>query len=139
MDADRAKFVANLRELPGVQADAVGKFVMMGPEIRLSGEHDKVVQTPPIEHGIGFRLRIPYKSPKLLDVAVNGHSLKENPADGYQAWYADGYTQVQINVPPEKTRNADIFVVTCAYDPREQRTYGFEPPAAVMKQLQGGR
>lgn len=139
MNADRRQFVANLRELPGVQADAVGKFVLMGPEIRLSGEHERTVKNLPLEHGIGFRLRIPYRAPKLLDVSVNGHSLIESSLDGYQAWYADGYTQVQVNIPPEKTRKADIFVVTCAYDPQEQRTYGFEPPPAVMKQLQGSR
>jgi hypothetical protein len=88
-----------------------------------------------LQHGIGFRLRIPYRSPELLDVAVNGHTLAESATDGYQAWLADGYTQVQINVPPEKSRDADLFVVTCAYDGRERRNYGFTPPAAVLEKL----
>ncbi|MES2697008.1 MAG: M14 family zinc carboxypeptidase [Verrucomicrobiota bacterium] len=136
VDADLKKFVSNLQKLPNVNAAAIGKYIAAGAEIRLSGEVDKTTQAPAIQNGIGFRLRIPYRAPKLLDVAVNGHSLKESATDGYQAWYADGYTQLQINVPPAKTKNADLFVVTCAYDANERRTYGFEPPAAVMKQLQ---
>jgi hypothetical protein len=133
--ADFKKFVANLRQLPGVDSDAIARYIAAGPETKLSGDLDRTVQASPVEHGIGFRLRIPYRVPALLDVAVNGHSLQESATDGYQAWYADGYTQLQINVPPEKTRKADLFVVTCAYDGNEVRTYGFEPPAAVQQQL----
>ena len=135
-DADLKKFVVNLQKLPGVNAAAVSRYVAAGPEIKLSGDVDRRVQAPAIQHGIGFRLRIPYRSPKLLDVSVNGHSLVESATDGYQAWYADGYTQLQINVPPEKSKNSDLFVVTCAYDGNERRSYGFEPPAAVRQQLQ---
>ncbi len=136
MDADKGKFVAKLRQLPGVNADAIEKYLNKGPEIRLSGDHELEVTGAPLQHGIGFRLRIPYRAPELLDVSVNGHSLGKSETDGYQSWYADGYTHVQINLPPEKTKQADIYVVTCAYDPRETRRYGFEPPAAVQKQLQ---
>jgi hypothetical protein len=39
---------------------------------------------------------------------VNGHTLAESATDGYEAWYADGYTQVQINLPPEKTKTIDL-------------------------------
>jgi hypothetical protein len=136
-DADLKKFVSNLKKIPNVDADAVARYIAAGVEIRLSGDADRTVQAPPVQHGIGFRLRVPYRSPRLLDVSVNGHSLTESATDGYQAWYADGYTQLQINMPPEKTKNADLFVVTCAYDGNERRSYGFEPPAAVRQQLQG--
>lgn len=137
LDTNKEKFVANLRALPGVNAEAIGRYLKDGPEIRLSGDHKSLGESARVRNGIGFRLRIPYRSPKMLDVSVNGHSLRESATDGYQAFYADGYTHLQINVPPEKSREADLFVVTCAYDPRETRTYGFEPPEAVKKQLQG--
>jgi len=75
--------------------------------------------------------------PTLLDVSVNGHTLTECDPDGYQAWYADGYTQVQINVPPEKSKLADLFLVTCAYNGTEKRSYRWKPPEAVMKELKG--
>ena len=65
----------------------------------------------------------------------NDDLLYYNQNDGQ--WYADGYTQLHITVPPEKTKSADLCVVTCAYDGNESRTYGFEPPAAVRQQLQG--
>jgi len=136
LDTDKAKFVAKLRQLPGMNADAIERYLSAGPEIRLSGEHEARGSTTRIKNGIGFRLRIPYRAPEMLDVAVNGHSLRESATDGYQAFYADGYTHLQINVPPEKTREADLFVVTCAYDPKEKRSYGFEPPAAVRAELQ---
>ena len=46
-------------------------------------------------------------------------------------------TQVQINLPPEKTKTMDLYVVTCAYRGNERRTYGWEPPAVVMEKLSG--
>jgi hypothetical protein len=137
LDNDPVKFIANLRQLPGVNADAIERFVKVGPEYKFTSDPRTVKSGKPVQHGIGFRLRVPYRSPELLDVAVNGHSLKESATDGYQAWYADGYTQVQINVPPAKSRKADLFVVTCAYKSNEQRTYGWTPPSAVLRQLQG--
>lgn len=140
LDSNKERFVEKLRKMPEVNADVVERYIKAGPEMKLSGEHDKVPgDSPRIQNGIGFRMRIPYRAPKMLEVAVNGHVLKESASDGYQAWYADGYTQVQINLPPEKTRQADLFVVTCAYDPNEERTYGFEPPAAVREQLETKR
>lgn len=135
MDADLGRFVANLRGLPEVDADSVGKFIKHGPEVRLSGEHAMKTPGARVQNGIGFRFRVPYRSPELLDVAVNGHTLQPSETDGYQAWYADGYTQVQINLPPETSKQADIYVVTCAYDPKETRRYGFEPPPGAVEYL----
>jgi hypothetical protein len=137
LDNDPGKFISNLRRLPGVNADAIERFVKLGPEYKFTSDPRNVSKAAPIQHGIGFRLRVPYRSPELLDVAVNGHSLKESETDGYQAWYADGYTQVQVNVPPSKSRKADLFVVTCTYKPDEQRNYGWRPPEAVLRQLRG--
>jgi len=137
IDEDPAKFIVNLRQMPGVNTAAIEKFFAIGPEYRVTANHRVASKGDPIQHGIGFRLRVPYRSPEFLDVAVNGHSLKESETDGYQAWYADGYTQVQIQIPPGKSRIADLFVVTCAYKSNEQRNYGWTPPSAVLRQLQG--
>lgn len=135
LDNDPNRFLANLRGVPGVDADAIERFVRLGPEYKFTSDPREVKTGAPIQHGIGFRFRLPYQAPEILDVAVNGHSLVESATDGYQAWLADGYTQVQIHVPPEKTRQMDLFVVTCAYDGREQRRYGWEPPAEVRERL----
>lgn len=135
LDSDPARFAENLRAMPGVRAEAVAAFVAAGPEHRLTAATQKTASAKRPQHGIGFRFCVPYLSPELLDVAVNGHSLAVSDTDGYRAWPADGYTQVQVNIPPEKSRGMDIFVVTCAYDPRERRSTGFELPAAVREQL----
>ncbi len=136
LDANKEKFVEKLRKMPGVDADAIERYIKTGVEVRLSGDHDQSPgESARIQKGVGFRFRIPYHAPELLEVAVNGHALKESATDGYQAWYAEGYTQLQINVPPEKSREADLYVVTVAYNPKEERTYGFEPPAEVTRQL----
>ena len=89
----------------------------------------------PQTYGMAFRLRLPYRRPKLLDVRLNGHRLPESPTDGYQAWYADGFTQVQVNVPPAKTKSLRLAVVTCAYAPDVKRTYGWTPPREVLDRL----
>ena len=36
---------------------------------------------------------------------------------------ARGYTHVQINIPPQRTKVEDLFVVTCEYDPQEHRSH----------------
>lgn len=136
LDNDPAKFIANLRHLPGVNADAIERFVKLGPEYKFTSDPREATKGDPIQHGIGFRFRVPYRSPTLLDVSVNGRSLTESATDGYQAWPADGYTQVQVNLPPEQTKTMDLFVVTCAYDGNEKRSYGWKPPEAVIQQLQ---
>jgi hypothetical protein len=136
LDSDLTKFVANLKQVPDINAAAIERFIKFGPEHRSSADHRVSTKGAPVQHGIGFRLRIPYRAPELVDVALNGHSLGQSETDGYEAWYADGYTQLQINVPPEKSRNMDLYVVTCAYQGDERRTYGWKPPEAVMRQLQ---
>jgi hypothetical protein len=37
---------------------------------------------------------------------------------------ARGFTYFQINIPPERSRREDFFVVTLEYDPGETRTTG---------------
>ncbi|MCW5548396.1 MAG: hypothetical protein KIT44_05485 [Opitutaceae bacterium] len=135
-DTDPRRFVENLRTLPAVNADAVGKWLAAGPEVRLTVNPALQATSARVQHGIGFRLRVPYPAPEILDVSVNGHSLAENASDGYQAFLADGYTQLQINIPPQKAREMDIFVVTVAYDGRQRRDYGFLPPEAVLRRLE---
>jgi len=45
----------------------------------------------------------------------------------------NGFLQVQINIPPEKSQKMDAVVVTCAYHPHEERDYGWQPPSEVMQ------
>ena len=136
MDADPKKFVAKLETLPDCNASAIRAFLEVGPETKIYYEPpDRAPEDRPLDAAFAFRLRIPYRNPKLLDLRLNGRVLQPGATDGYQRWYGDGFTQVQVNIPPEKTRGADLFVVTCAYKPDVQRSYGWRPPAEVTKRL----
>lgn len=138
LDPDKHKFVANLKGRPGCRADAIAAFVETGPEAKLYVEPaaTRAAAPGPIEHGLALRLRIPYRKPELIDLRLNGHRVAESPTDGYRAWYADGYTQVQIDIPPEKAKANDLWVVTCAYAPDVKRSTGWTPPAEVRRRVE---
>lgn len=131
-----ADFLANLAELPAVNAEALSAFVQAGPEVKLYTEPALPARGVGLQHGLAFVLRLSYARPELLDLRLNGHRLQESATDGYQTWLADGFTHVQINVPPARTRTADLLVVSCAYRPEVQRRYGWRPPEAVRRRLQ---
>ena len=138
---DLASLRANLRGLFGDRAQGIERFIKAGPEVKLAMD----AANPPllaakesddvkIEHGIGFRLRLPYRKLMKIGVQLNGEPLKPDPTDGYASWFADGFTQVQVNVPPAKARSTGLFFVTCSYTPEEVRPTGWMPPAEVQKQ-----
>ncbi len=138
LDADKAKCVANLEGVSGVRVDAIKAFVEAGPEDKFyvaRRGRTRATSSGRIQHGMALRLRIPYRNPELLDLRLNGHLVPESRSDGFHRWYADGYTQVQINIPPEKTRATDLYIVTCAYKPDVRRTYGWKPPPEVMSRV----
>jgi hypothetical protein len=136
IDADKQKFVANLKKRPGFRSDAVEAFVRTGPEVKFYVEPAATAApSAPIEHGLALRLRIPYRKPELADLRLNGHRVPASPTDGYHAWYADGYRQVQVNIPPEKAKANDLWVLTCAYIPDVKRSTGWTPPAEVIDRL----
>ncbi len=57
---------------------------------------------------------------------LNGFPCKPSNKDGYQTWSARGYTHIQINIPPEKSRKENFWVVTLDYAPKEIRKQGWE-------------
>lgn len=109
-----------------------------GPEIKIAIDKafSRDGDSGPIQKGIGFRLRLPYQKPELLDVRLNGHLLSKSSTDGFESWQGNGFTQLQINVPPSAAKARSLFVVTVAYKPDVQRNYGWKPPAEVLRRLQ---
>ncbi len=140
LDLDLEKFLNNLRAVAKVRADSIAAFLHAGPEIKLAiASAQPAAKTAPtgnIQNGLALQLRIPYQHPTLSSVCLNGQQLELDPRDGYQVWLSNGYTIVQINVPPVKSRATDLYVVTCSYVPDVQRSYGWQPPPEVMRQLQ---
>ncbi len=55
--------------------------------------------------------------------------------DGYQSWFGNGFTQVQVNVPPHRARDLQVFIVTIAYRPDVTRRTGWTPPRAVLDRI----
>ena len=136
MDADPKKFLANLDSLPACNATAIRTFLEAGPETKFYFEPaDRAPEDRPLNAALAIRLRIPYPNPKMCDLRLNGQPLAMNARDGFTRWHGDGYTQVQINIPPEKARQSDLLVVTCAYAPDVRRGYGWRAPAEVTEKL----
>jgi hypothetical protein len=139
LTTNKARFLANLKGRPGFCTEAIEAFFQEGPETAwLANEDGPAVSRGdrPIQHGLALRLRLPYRNPELVDLRLNGHLIPESRTDGYQRWFADGYTQVQINVPPETSRQNDLFVVTCAYRPDVQRENGWRPSKEVLERIE---
>ncbi len=82
-----------------------------------------MVQRKNIEHGLSLRLRIPYLKARIVDLKLNGKPLSHSATDGWLQFNARGYTYIQINIPPDKSKHEDLFVVTCQYHPGEQRSH----------------
>ena len=134
---NRDQFLLAASARKNVDGAALGGVVRSGPEIMLAVDkaRSKGDSPEPIQHGIGFRLRLPYDEPAIKAVRLNGHMLELSDTDGWRSWQANGFTQVQINVPPKKSANEDLYLITCEYEPSEVRRIGWTPPAEVLEQL----
>lgn len=141
---DLDSLCANLRELLGERAQGIERFIKAGPEIKLAMDAPAAqlaaageLPEATLHHGIGFRLRLPYRATGKLHVELNGEVLEPHAVDGHESWSADGFTQVQVNVPASKAAKvgaAGLFFITCAYEPGEMRRTGWMPPPEVQKQ-----
>ncbi|QDU38323.1 Zinc carboxypeptidase [Maioricimonas rarisocia] len=137
LQKDLDQFLAGISQREDVDSTAVQKFVRSGPEVLLavSTARHPVTDPEPIEHGIGFRLRLPYRQPTIDSVRLNGHPLPQSSTHGWQSWRANGYTQVQVNLPPEVAARHELFMITCEYTPDVARPIGWKPPQAVLDRL----
>lgn len=134
---DRDQFMLAASARAEVDGTRLGGVVNSGPEIMLAVDkaRSSADAVESIQHGIGFRLRLPYNQPTIRAVRLNGHLLESSDTDGWRSWQANGYTQVQVNVPPAKSVMNDLYLITCEYEPSEVRRIGWTPPAEVLKQL----
>jgi len=130
-------FAANIGEHPAVNGDAIRRVLkdhpdgpgQWGPRAALALEGGGADASTPIENGIALRVRIPYPKVRLTDLRLNGHPVRQSESDGYITWNARGFTYVQVNVPPEKSKTEDLFAITCQYEPdvdRSKFTMGLE-------------
>lgn len=135
---DLDEFLVDVTRREDVDAEAFSKLVRSGPEVLLAIEKAQSTDDAenPLAHGIGFRLRLPYRSPTIDAVKLNGHALEQSDTNGWQSWFANGFTQVQVNIPPAIAAKHDLFAISCEYTPDVVRRIGWTPPLEVRQQLE---
>ncbi|MEW6357997.1 MAG: M14 family zinc carboxypeptidase [Planctomycetota bacterium] len=123
--------IAKIGKHPGVNAESIRRFTAGWPHgqnrpeayVDLRTAEGKPEDATPIEHGLALRLRIPYAKAKIRELLVNGQPVAASETAGYVTWTAREYLYVQINIPPERSRAEDLFIVTCDYDPGDRRLH----------------
>ena len=95
-----------------------------GPTSSLMLDGSGALPASPIGHGLALRLRLPFAKARNIDLWLNDKPLQPSETDGYLHWVDRGFTYLQINIPPERSRHEDFFVATLCYDPGETRTHG---------------
>jgi hypothetical protein len=95
-------------------------------QIYLYGKNEPSEDRVVIENGLALRLRVPYSGATINAIHLNGHPCEPSATDGYEEWSARGYKHIQINIPPEKSKTQNLWIATLDYDPREERTQGWE-------------
>ena len=134
--------IGRLAKHPRIDSDAIARFVAGWPagqnhptpwfalQRRTSTASGAGQAAPgdmararPIEHGLCLRLRLPYPHARITDLRLNGRPLAPSETHGFVTWEARACTYIQIAIPPDQLRQDDLFLVTCAYDPRERRTH----------------
>jgi len=125
---------ANLKQHPRVNTESLQRVLKgypdgpgeWGPqaEFYLEGGTAKVGESSPIEHGLSLRLRLPFAKARVTDLRMNGHSVPRSETDGFCTWVARGFSHVQINIPPARSKSEDFFFLSCEYDPGEERAHG---------------
>jgi len=138
LNSSKEVFLDNIQQVSGMNSKAVKAFFDFGPEIKLAvspGDKQSEEKPTSLKESFAFRLRIPYRNPKIVDLRVNGHLLKKSLQDGYHSWYANGYTQIQITIDAKKAATTSLYVITCAYQPDVKRKNGWIPPAEALKRV----
>lgn len=126
-------FIANLGSHPGMNTAYLLDLLSGWPggqnrpdpafTVWPTGDGRAPLADEPVSHGASLRIRVPYSKAVIRDVRLNGHPLAESSGDGYEIWRARGFTFIQANVPPERTRNESFWILTCQYDPGEFRPH----------------
>ena len=126
-----AAFAEALEGNPRVRSESIHRFVEGWPHgqnapeaiVAKGGGGGSGEGCP--QHGICLRLRIPYTTAKVTSLQLNGEDvLGHGPGsatDGWTSWTARGYHFVQLNIPPAKSRDCDLYLITCEYEPGQKR------------------
>ena len=121
---------------------AIGEFVKLGPGRHYSNGNlidtnfkNLPVIKPP-QHGITLASDIPIAQKhevKMLDVRLNGFPLQKSSIDGYELVKHEAGHRLFINIPPEKAKNLNLFIVTYAYDSDAEIKWTWTPNKEILE------
>lgn len=135
-DTKATKIFKNRPDTNTVKWSAIDQFIKLGPEGRVA----KIYNIPNIKEAKGpangislaFDIQISEKyDVDLLDIRLNGVTLKPDARDGYQLIKHSKGHRLIVNVPPEKSAKTVMYIVSCAYNSNAPLQWGWQSPAEI--------
>jgi hypothetical protein len=128
-DPRLAPVTAKLKDNPAIETADLERMAVGWPDgqnqpeafFYLKGGGGRPEDDEPIQHGLSIRLRIQFERARIEKLLLNGRRMEKSETDGYLHWVARGWTYFQINIPPERLKKDELFLITCEYDPGEKR------------------
>ena len=122
-------FFDRLKGHPGIETGDLVRMAEGWPDgqnqpeafFYLKGGGGKKEDDIPIQYGLSIRLRIQFERARIEKLLFNGRIMQTSETDGYLQWVARGWTYLQINIPPDRLKIDDFFLVSSEYDPGEKR------------------
>lgn len=93
------------------------------PQLHVTRRVAESTRPDALKQGASIKLRLPYPKATITELKLNGEPITESETDGFVSWVARGCRYIQVNLPPERLAAEDLFVVTCAYAPGEEREH----------------
>ncbi len=138
---NNATAFANRKDDENFSWSAITQFLKLGPERFFNGsafgiDFKNIPECDAPQNGVTLAADIPVSDKfkvKMLDVRLNGKALKESAVDGYEVVPHNAGHRLFINVPPEKSKKLNTYVVTYAYDSDAELTWAWQPNQEIIE------
>ena len=135
-DTKNTKIFKNRPDTDSVKWSAIDQFIKLGPEGRVGKTYPnfnaKEAVGPKNGLSLAFDIQIDKKyDVDLLDIRLNGITLNKDSRDGYQLIKHDRGHRLIVNIPPEKSANMVMYIISAAYNSNAPLQWGWEAPKDV--------
>lgn len=106
--------------------------------------HDKSENMPEctvIENGITLQSHLPYSAHCTLTmktIHLNGYPLTPDSVDGYELLPMPDGWHLFVNIPPEKSKQLSLYILTAEYDSDVKLQDHWSPPAEIITLANAG-
>ncbi|MBR7127609.1 MAG: hypothetical protein IKD09_03385 [Lentisphaeria bacterium] len=119
-----------------VKWSVIDQFIKLGPEGRVGKVYAnfnvKEAKCPQNGISMAFDIQIAKEyDVDLLDIRLNGITLKKDSRDGYQLIKHNRGHRLIVNVPPEKSAKTAMYIVSAAYNSNAPLKWGWESPKNI--------